>query len=546
MQVADHRFFTEQVLLNNTILDWICPPNCEKNKISQVGESILETLVASKNDPFSNNLKGKYHLLTKPIKAVARVAFIGLVLLTVSPLGTVYYGTLTLKNLSEYTFNKIKGLNSENPSQAACAERIKAYGKAFFSDLSCFTVGLAAGSVVAVFGSSAVMYTKGLILGIPVGVGANATTTLLGKVCMVAFAIFGTCIGVDFLGAFSPSRDLARLLANQELRTPLYLSLEMRNQLGLVSQDGKFLKFSKADKIEFNTTGFHPNVSFQFKGHAKETLQNLICNAELDFLDYVIEANQWMKKNKMAPIPFAHPFNGKTIVKQLKAALKTIDKGSSAKSEHMVLYNPKHKELSNLIANLEKMTYKIQTFRSFFHTSLLLAVQDPLFLELLSYLGNQHRTVTITELASYVNPSYYQNYFNNGISSGAGSHSSSRAGQRSNGGRNTAQEKTLHEFYQQIELTPNSTQSNVNTPYNLFKSQLLEQVSALQNNKPVKKFHELLGLNSEYTHDEKKKALRALALELHPDRQNNSEEANKLFQYFVQIRTEIESPDYIR
>ncbi len=46
----------KQALLNSTVLDFICPPNCEKNKISQVGTSAMESLINAKKDIYSNKI----------------------------------------------------------------------------------------------------------------------------------------------------------------------------------------------------------------------------------------------------------------------------------------------------------------------------------------------------------------------------------------------------------------------------------------------------------------------------------------------------------
>ena len=81
---------TERFLLNNHILDWIYPVNCKKNRINQIGSSALKALVDSKKDIYSNyTQKNQKQWIAKSISTIRRVLYIGVVTLTIAPIGVV-------------------------------------------------------------------------------------------------------------------------------------------------------------------------------------------------------------------------------------------------------------------------------------------------------------------------------------------------------------------------------------------------------------------------------------------------------------------------
>jgi len=542
------RDFTKEALLNNTALDWICPPNCQKNKITQVGNSALEALIKSKNDPFSNEVKGYYHIMTKPIKAVARVAYIGLVLLTISPLSMLFRVGLVGKNLSEYSFKKyVKGVDDNDSNQLATAERIKTYAKVLLSDASYVATGAATATLLYLVGSMTLLTSKGLYHGVAVTWGNGVIYHTVDKVVYLALGLSGLGFIPSFFGAYSPSKILSRIVADRDDRASMYLALEMRNKLGLVNEEGGLLKFSDLDGIKVTTSEIYRNrYVHTFHGEAPKKLAKLICDAEMDLLDLVLQANAWMKKNGLEPLPFSYPFNGKDVVKKIKSAIKTSNKDEGfsffkkVNVSTLSLYNKNRDGLKELINNLEKVHYKIQLSRDMYQSAHDTAIQMPIWLDLaaLAFQGELPKTAQINQPISYVNQAYYQYYFQcGGIP-------------MDNEQPNTENEQDpiiqLKKFYQQVELESLNPQKSAEPQkemtYQLFLYKLrVNKWKMEQNNGQVLlKQHELVGLEDEYTHAEMKDAIRGHRLALHPDKHQNSDESAKLFKYYNQIRLVID------
>src|SRR5258708_34867110 len=124
---------TERALINPTVLDWINPPNCEKLKIQQGTDSILKTLLETKQDIYMNpRNNGYWHWSTKPIKAAVRVFYTISVICLISPLGIVGFGIGTIGCLAKYLWVSLTGSGTHEAEWQGTNQ----YAKAFFTDLT--------------------------------------------------------------------------------------------------------------------------------------------------------------------------------------------------------------------------------------------------------------------------------------------------------------------------------------------------------------------------------------------------------------------------
>jgi hypothetical protein len=389
--------FTEKALLNNFVLDLLYPPNCEKKKITQIGNSVIETLKEINCDHVK---KGFLHWGTKPLRCIARGAFVGIVAVTVSPLGIFYYGTLTGVHLANYSFRKyIQGANTQHEKW----EKISQYASAFFSDLFYFSAETYYISSIY-FGFYFYLLPRfslsdnSIILS---KLGINSPIkALVKKVIKLAIGFLGLAYLGDFMSSGGFSETLSRLLGDSKSKTGMYLALKIRNQFGIVNQDGDLLQFSSEDALEdaleYKKRKILSNQLYLFERPVNNKLIELILAAELALIDRVRKANQWLVEKNLAPIAFTYPFNGKSIAKTIEQAVQ-------------IQPNLIDSQFHQLINNLRKMDDKIHAFRNLYVSSQQLVMKGSVMKELLL----PKDIPFIIPPPSYIRESSYKQYFIN-------------------------------------------------------------------------------------------------------------------------------------
>lgn len=491
--------FTQKVLLHKTVLDFMCPPNCVKTQIKQIDDSIIETLKSTPKNIFAGKVNtSTIHWITKPLKAAVRASIIGSVVLTVSPVGTIYNAGMTVGHFLDYSFKKYV----QGEALATYEwETIKSYAAASFADFSC----LLSGSIIVIFTAVSWMITANMSLQL------LETVDLISDFTVCFFSFGASAFGMGCLGAYYPSSYLARMLGNSDSRTGIYLALELRNQFGLVSDDGSLLKFCKQDEISYKIQTYGNQRYYTFDGEIIDVLQNLIYEAEIDVIELVKEANQWLKMNHLEEIPFAYPFNGDKVAKKLEVSIKEI--------------HSKESKILKVVKDLKKMDHKIKAFHNFFYDAKWMPMAGSIQMEVFEVFSKRHKNINIKKVPAFVDEVTYQRYFEMGY-----------------GPFNLNQKKfNPQHFYTALNIKAQKPEQREPVDlYQKFLYRLKINKWKLDNTQDLMQPYEILGLNKNDSYLNTKKTMRNLQLALHPDKNRNRiDEANLLFQAFQTLKNEI-------
>jgi hypothetical protein len=500
---------TERALLNSTVLDWINPSNCEKLRIQSVGDSALETLVESRRNPYTNELKNNnWHWGTKPVKCVARVLYTALVTCTLAPLGTVGYGTITLVSLGQYRWAVYKGENG-----AAEWEKTKQYAKAFFTDFTSTVLGAVCTGMLA--GSFVYLLTPSMMASLFAESIANGVCSVLGGAGMVA--------GVFYIfGGFYHESAIPQFIAYEDERVGMYLALSLRNNLGLVNENGGLLKFSSKDKLEYTRiqAGYN-QTSYRFQGAVNEQLSLLAMNAEMELLDKVREANHYLTSNGKKGLAFAYPFKGDVVAAHLEKTFPESKKPTEESASAIVAFDRGIPRFDRLIKELKTLEYKVKTLRVLHRSSKQLTLEDSFWLSFVKGMARTSSpTITIPAMKSYISEVYYRQTFEEPITVAATNEMGKALTGLSLPGIDEAQP------------LPQGA-----TAYEVFKHRVCISKGCVEDGQTAKPALWLLGLNDDCTFDEYKKAMRACNLAVHPDKNPLREaEAQKLFQFLAVVK----------
>lgn len=495
--------FSEIALLNNTVLDLLCPPECEKKKIKQ-HDSILETLIRSKENLFSNPSGNTLaHRSLKPLRCVLRVFYTALVTATVSPLGVACRTVQTAAHLGKYSIARYKGDEAQKNIEW---EKVKRYAWAAFTDLS-----------VALCGATAIF--AGAMAVVSPLVALAPHVTVADSICFLVFGGLMGGISTHVLGGFYPTSILPQLIADNEERVGMYIALELRNKLGIVGEDGKLLKFSKADHLEWN------RIRMKFEGDNINNLGLLVMRAELELVDHVRAANQWLQKNNQPLIKFSYPFKGTDVADAIQKALKesSVSAEQAGKNEKSVgkESDKKDAKAESIRQNLILMDRKISILKGIFETSRDLGANGSLGFQILRALAKQpHKEFTFQPLPeTFILREYYSDYFNAPFMFDP---------------INVPEE--LASLYEKtpslIPLDPDTPDLEENASlYEVFKQRIRKEKWKFENQEPTEiQLYELIGLKKDYNYDDCKKAINRHNLALHPDKnREKGEEANELF-----------------
>ncbi|HEX4839725.1 MAG TPA: J domain-containing protein [Rhabdochlamydiaceae bacterium] len=322
--------FTEYALLNRFALDILYPPDFQKLPLSYKGDSALEAIKTAKVNPYSNlrnisywHAADRFYLLT-PLRFIYNAC----VILTISRLGMLYNGAMTLCHYLRYRC-------SREVSQIDKAwEKAKTYAYAFFADTVC---GILGGFVIKGVVQCTVCTLNDLGVISLLGQGSITLSfyPLLFNVLVAASAVLGV-IGLSLLQSPSVAPDF---FAPSDHRVGMYLSLFFRKKLGLINDSGGLLSFSQRDQLVCNAEG-------EFSGKNYETLTEQTMEAEFQLIETVQKCNQLLPNGKK--IEFQYPFNGDAIAKVL---------------EHQV-FHEKSVNSSQALGNLDPLLLKADQMRS--------------------------------------------------------------------------------------------------------------------------------------------------------------------------------------
>ncbi len=527
-------FWTKRALLNNVALDFICPPNCEKNKIFQTGNSAIEALIKAKQNIYSNKIINNFwHYSTKPIKAYTRMLYTILVTMTVSPLGACYHGTITIKKLVEYKWSNDTYLNKEEKWK-----EVISYFKAFTSDFSCFFVGAVLGSFLAFSFTGTIACLNDLSA---VFAGGNGMT-LIETISNLAIFLLLDGSPIFMLETHAPSMGLARFLGTEESKTGMYLVLEMRNKLGLVDQNGHLLNFSARDRLEYQTSQTFTGTNFRFSGNVINNLRKLTEAAEFDLIDLVKEASEWLTNHNEPAITYTYPLNGNAIAVTLENALhkkiRLQDNSEKTSLNAIGKYSENFSSTYKLIEDLKKLDYKINVFLDFYKSVQELAMKPSIALELLYALAKKKINISLEKEKSCISPNIYFQYFN---------HSYFQSTHFQNFNNTDFHSEFLRNYENLGCINPNTPFTGNPSDLSSIFLQRVQKINWHLKNTPNTPLNleKVIDLAPEFSYQEMKTAFRKYSLALHPDKgsvlQNDENVSKELFKAFGMIKTEIEN-----
>ncbi len=378
--------FTEYALLNRWALDCFSPSDFQKKRIEAVGNSVFQTLLQSKTNPYSNSENSSYlyraskYLIHVPFKA----AYVALVTFTFSRVGVVLNAAFTTLSYLRFRYNP----NDEN------WEKTKNYAYAFFADLTCATLGALFTKVVVESAFYTLHFAR---IGTWMGTSKLPITT---SALYGAGTLTTALLGIACLSAIQSPSIAPQFFARPQDRVGMYLSLILRQKLGLVNQKGGLLPFSKDDRLDYTER----NRAFSFHGANFKNLCEFIQNAEWELLDKIKQCNQILPSDKQ--IPFQYPFDGESIA----CSLETPKHGSSS------LGLASQEDIA--INDLRNLGRKIKLLKDIFLTAQKLTLEDSIPMMILkAFIKVQPTTIKFDDTPSFINQAAYREYFGLGYRS---------------------------------------------------------------------------------------------------------------------------------
>jgi hypothetical protein len=484
------RSFTEHALYNKYALNVLCPSNCEIKEIEQNGNSVLDAIDQARTDVFNNPLKTSLlHKCTKPVRFVARMVYTMAVTVLISPLGAAFNGTRSLYYLTKWTFCKAAGW--EGAKLEAKAKTMEV-GKYFFLDLGSFVYGLVVNAVL--------FYGAGACVGYPITSKVISAALIVGTVTYLT-------------EAYAPDSFLPRFLTDDENRAGMYISLALRNRLGICGKGGSLLKFGMGDAIVKKYLG---DERYNFEGAGLTKLINLVVQAEFKLLDDVREAKALLSI-KNIPLEFTYPFDGNAVAAKVSEAFKeTIQPHQAASSNAMGSYDSDSAKIKELIHRLKVQQVKVSLLSEIYHKALSICLEEsPQLAAIALMFGGRVPTYEINQVKVFINQDYYVQWFDIPFTSEPASPGAS------------APQGNCPFSRLNVQLDgwdPSTTSKNdEENLYVRFNRKVRENVWKLKNNQQTDSLFSLVDLTDEFSHAESKKAYREYALALHPDKVKTDE-----------------------
>jgi hypothetical protein len=328
---------TERALLNSTVLDFISPTNCEKLCIRNVRNSVLASLGSAYDNLCTNPInKSRVHWGAKPLKAILRAAYVSLVTCFISPIGAIGFGALTVTFFTRY---QILRLSQDSERATFEWKKTERYARAFFTDLYSTFYG-------ALFvGIEALVILSGLRAFRIVHLAGIANGALRVPLFLLP------------LGAYSYEEMVSKLLASRKERVGMRLALTLRNEFGLVDENGGLLKFSERDNINYKMTD---QKTCKFVGWADDRFVGLALQAEIELFNLVIEVDQYLAEQGKEPITYSYPFDAKIVAAHLSFQFSQPANSSSKQDLSQI------EEFSKKLAHLG---HKVMCLRELHYTA---------------------------------------------------------------------------------------------------------------------------------------------------------------------------------
>ena len=503
--------FTEYALLNRWALDYLCPSAFQSRRVDAVGESALRSLQEAKVNPYSNlkNSSCLYYankfFITTPLK----IAYIAAITFTVSRLGVVVNGVLTV-----YSYLRYKISAPHNTHEAW--EKTKGYAFACFADLSSAVAGaiLTKAIVEGAFYSMHFCHIGSWMGKCQFPIKDNA----LPLIVSVAAVVLG-CAGLITL---QNPYVAPQFFARPQDRVGMYLSMTLRKELGLVDEKGRLLPFSKEDRLEYQEIRRNGGNYFEFSGTNYQTLMELIVNAEWELLETVQKCNQYLP-NKLE---FQYPFNGETVARIIEEHLKipaprSGERGLMAETSSAPLYP--------LIAQLRNLGTKIKVLNEIFLTAQKLTVEDSIPIIFIKAVLRAGQTrVNFEKRKSFIREDSYSSYYHLG-----------KAGPKEKSTARNDSKGIKWVTFNIPSIDPASARRPTMDLVDNFRYEVGIRKWESQNDQPIAPLRQIFGLNANSSYSDYKKQKRLYVLSIHPDR-NTGVDATELFKCLSLIFEELD------
>ena len=173
------------------------------------------------------------------------------------------------------------------------------------------------------------------------------------------------------------------------------------------------------------------------------------------------------------------------------------------------------------------MDRKIAVLRNLYYTAQEITLEGSTFSSIGKACAGIKENIHISDPPSYIFEQHYKKTFDSPFNESQNTFKSKDS---------VIDNRKLYFNNQLVALNPelNSCASS-SDPYSQFKYEIQVGKWKLQNQKPIKKPYELLGLSEQYNYGEFREACRTYNLALHPDKHENSEEATQLFQICQEV-----------
>ena len=222
--------FSESAIRYVLSYDFIYPSNVESRKIE--AKSSLKKSIGNDNTIFNGNPnKSLWHLWGKPVRGTIRMVAVAAIGMTASQVGAVY----NCLGAAGYAVVSLRGREEGNRDWV----KAKDYAGAFFTDL--LLAGLVIGWVFALHKTAQVNWYD-------TSFEAVNQMNIWGNLSF-AGACYMPLLSLD------PKMSVP-YLAYRDARAPLFKSLSLKNEFGIVGQDGYLLPYSrKQDQEDLELSG---------------------------------------------------------------------------------------------------------------------------------------------------------------------------------------------------------------------------------------------------------------------------------------------------
>lgn len=479
--------FTEMAIHHRWALDCFTPYPYKATKLESRDNSAYESFINARVNVFSSPLKSpnllgqKTHLvLTTPL----RVAYVALTVLYISRIGVLYHSGMLGISLLNFSFRK-----SDDR-----LETVKQHWYALIQDVFYACLG---GLCVKFIAEGVLNLTH--ILGISPKMDRPPAPTGWLLVSSSLFSLTGIIAGSACLILTQTPRGASKFHAREEERCGLYFSFTLRNQLGIVNQQGGLLPFSGNDQFA------HKEGNAYRFNHKFIHIIEMIVNAEDDLIRLVAIANRYLGDNQ---IPFKHPFNAFEVLNHINGVNPLASFPSE--STGMIALTPLDRIKKDLLA----IGRRIDTLLELYVTLQDLSVNYSWIGKIVLACGRMSvQDVEIKKKKTFLSYDQYDSFYKSHFLS------------------SDFESSLPRDAREPIKIDPKLNEHledmldyDADNPFESLKYHIFQAISEGKTEITVEEFGRFLGLDSDSSYNAFRKAFRKTSTALHPDKHSGKGE----------------------